>query len=87
MPVADRVVLYGKESHRLSSVTKYTGDVRVKYLQVLENMHGKLLDSVDKFDYALKLKGLEDYLTEAQIDEVNEVVEAGSVLKQFECVL
>ena len=32
--VAERVTLYGRHPHRLSSITKYTGDVRVKYLQV-----------------------------------------------------
>ena len=32
--VADRVTLYGRSPHRLSAVTRYTGDVRVKYLQV-----------------------------------------------------
>lgn len=31
--VADRVTLYGRSPTRLSSVTRYTGDVRVKYLQ------------------------------------------------------
>mmetsp|Transcript_35255 Transcript_35255/g.77211 ORF Transcript_35255/g.77211 Transcript_35255/m.77211 type:complete len:281 (+) Transcript_35255:150-992(+) len=33
IPVADRVTLYGRSPHRLSTVTRYTGDVRVKYLQ------------------------------------------------------
>ena len=32
--VAERVVLYGRHAPRLSSVARYTGDVRIKYLQV-----------------------------------------------------
>lgn len=48
--VAERVTMYGNQPHRLSSITKYTGDVRVKFLQVLENLHGKLLDTVEWYD-------------------------------------
>lgn len=83
--VADRVTIYGKESHRLSAVTRYTGDVRVKFLQVLENLHGKLLDTVEKYDYSLSLKGLEGYLNETQIDHVNLILRSGTTLKQFKC--
>lgn len=83
--VADRVTIYGKESHRLSSVTRYTGDVRVKFLQILENLHGKLLDTVDKYDYSFRLKGLEDYLNATQIEQVNSLIRAGTFLKQFKC--
>ena len=32
--VADHVTLLGQSPHRLSDMTIYTGDVRVKYLQV-----------------------------------------------------
>lgn len=32
--VADRVVIQGKHPFRLSSITRYTGDVRTKFLQV-----------------------------------------------------
>lgn len=35
--VAERVTLYGRSPHRLSAITRYTGDVRVKYLQVSAN--------------------------------------------------
>ena len=44
--VADRVIVVGKRPTRVSAVTKYTGDVRVKFLTTLENFHGKLLDTV-----------------------------------------
>ncbi|CAB9500673.1 FAD-dependent oxidoreductase domain-containing protein 2 [Seminavis robusta] len=44
--VADRISVIGKHAYRLSSVTRYTGDVRVKFLQSVENYYGKLLDSV-----------------------------------------
>ena len=35
--IADRVILYGRHPIRLSSITRYTGDVRVKFLQPTEN--------------------------------------------------
>jgi len=38
--IAQSVIMYGKSPFRLSSVTRYTGDVRVKSLQVVENLHG-----------------------------------------------
>ena len=51
MSVAESVSLLGKHPLRLSAVTRYTGDVRVKFLQVLENLNGKLLDVVEDFEY------------------------------------
>jgi hypothetical protein len=83
--VADRVTIYGKSPHRLSSVTRYTGDVRVKYLQVLENMNGKLLDTVEYFEAIPKMKGVENILTQPQIDEVKSASRTASWLNQFEC--
>lgn len=47
--VAESVKVMGRHPLRLSAVTRYTGDVRVKYLQILENFNGKLLDVVDDF--------------------------------------
>lgn len=83
--VAERVTLYGKRPHRLSSVTRYTGDVRVKFLQVLENLHGKLLDTVEKFDYTPRVDGLEKIMNSSQIEEVKLGVRAIAWLKQFDC--
>jgi thioredoxin reductase len=48
--VAAKVSIYGRSAVRLSAVTKYVGDVRTKFLQVLENFHFKLLDTVDQAD-------------------------------------
>jgi cation diffusion facilitator CzcD-associated flavoprotein CzcO len=42
--VANRVTILGKQPYRLSAVTRYTGDIRVKFLQVVENFHGTLID-------------------------------------------
>jgi hypothetical protein len=48
--VADRgVTIFGNQAARLSAVTRYTGDVRIRFLQVLENFHGKLLDTEQQF--------------------------------------
>ena len=66
---------------------RYTGDVRVKYLQVLENMNAKLLDTVDSFaDVPSPVsKGLERVLNESQINEVHSLFRTASWLSQFEC--
>ena len=40
--IADKVTIYGRKAVRIASVTKYVGDVRTKFLQVLENFHFKL---------------------------------------------
>jgi hypothetical protein len=40
--VADRVVIYGRHAPRLSAITRYTGDVRVKLIQVMENLNAKV---------------------------------------------
>ena len=36
----------GRHPPRINTITHYTGDVRIKYLQVLENFHNKVLDTV-----------------------------------------
>ena len=67
--VAERVTLYGKRPFRLSAVTRYTGDVRTKLIQVLENLHGKLLDTVSYFETLpqLSVSGL-DMTKEQELD-------------------
>lgn len=83
--VADRVTIYGKYPHRLSSVTRYTGDVRIKYLQVLENMNGKLLDTVEYFEPVPRIKGAEKILNKNQLDILKSVTRTASWLDQFDC--
>lgn len=84
--VADRVTLYGRSPHRLSAVTRYTGDVRVKYLQALENLNGKLLDTVDFFTTLPRLRGEEKLpLDKYQLHDLKELVRTAAWLDQFEC--
>ena len=85
--VADRVTIYGKYTHRLSSVTRYTGDVRLKYLQVLENMNGKLLDTVDSFEQINppQTKGLEQVLNQTGIEMVQSAIRSAAYLNQYQC--
>ena len=49
--LTEKTVIYGRNPPRFSAVTRYTGDVRLKYVQVLENFHGKLLDTVYWMEY------------------------------------
>lgn len=44
--IALKTVTLGKHPVRVSAITRYTGDVRIKYLQVLENFNFKALDTV-----------------------------------------
>ena len=44
--IAERLVIVGKHPARINTITHYTGDVRIKYLQVLENFHNKVLDTM-----------------------------------------
>ena len=43
IPTAEAVSVIGRRPTRWSFVTKYTGDVRIKYAQALENFNSKLL--------------------------------------------
>jgi len=84
--IADRVTLYGRSPQRLSSVTRYTGDVRVKYLQVLENLNGKLLDTVGHFTSLPRINGLERLpLDPSQRQELKELVRVAAWLEQMKC--
>lgn len=84
VPVADRVTIYGRRPMRLSAVTRYTGDVRVKYLQATENLHAKLLDTSDYFISMPRIEGMEKSpLSEAQIEYTREMVRCASWLEQF----
>lgn len=83
--VADRVVLYGRHPHRFSAVTRYTGDVRIKFAQALENFHGKLLDTVDHFTKRPVLNALERRLLPNQVENVRDMLEAASYVHQFDC--
>jgi hypothetical protein len=82
--VAERVVIFGRKPYRLSAVTRYTGDVRTKYLQVLENMNGKLLDDVGYFYFDTgKLNS--DYLDEEQKKVVMNVMQVIEFIVDFKC--
>lgn len=83
--IADRVILYGKHPARLSSVTKYTGDVRVKFLQGVENFHGKLLDTIWNFEGGRKATGPAVNLNETQVQTVLEMAQAATWLEQYTC--
>jgi hypothetical protein len=84
--VADRVIVSGKHPTRLSAVTKYTGDVRVKFLNPLENFHGKLLDTIVHVDvpYAA-YQGLDKALYRSQKEEVVKIMNGFSVANIHKC--
>ncbi len=83
--VAERVTIYGKRPFRLSAVSRYTGDVRTKLIQVVENLHGKLLDTVSHFVTApsVKLRGFN--LSSLQTDEMKLHMRTAAWLNQYEC--
>ena len=90
--VADRVVVIGKRPTRVSAVTKYTGDVRVKFLTTLENFHGKLLDTVVHQDVHSYWDGALDAMPDAgaplnrtQTGELIKVVSAMTYVNQHRC--
>jgi hypothetical protein len=93
--VANRVIVVGKRPTRLSSLTKYTGDVRVKFLTTLENFHGKLLDTVVhenleahwltllKTNPMLQTPGLYG----SQLKELANMLSAATYVAQYQCEL
>mmetsp|Transcript_27062 Transcript_27062/g.58013 ORF Transcript_27062/g.58013 Transcript_27062/m.58013 type:complete len:685 (+) Transcript_27062:261-2315(+) len=81
--IADRVFVMGKHPARLSAVTKYTGDVRIKFLQTLENFHGKLLDSV--YEPNRYLSGIGKELNATQLEELLNVIDAAITIDAHEC--
>mmetsp|Transcript_32211 Transcript_32211/g.68164 ORF Transcript_32211/g.68164 Transcript_32211/m.68164 type:complete len:669 (+) Transcript_32211:17-2023(+) len=83
--VADRVFVLGKRPARLSAVTKYTGDVRVKFLQTLENFHGKLMDA--SYEPSYNFEGIGKELNATQYDELANVVGAALTVTLHECEL
>jgi len=85
--IAEQVILYGKQPARLSSITRYTGDVRVKFLQPTENFHGKLLDTVSHFRDGTTIKQgkLFRWLNHTQLQEVEYAKMAAAFLRQFQC--
>ena len=83
--VADRIVMYGRHPHRFSAVTRYTGDVRLKFSQTLENFNGKLLDTVDYFAQRPELPKADQIMSPSQVEIVRDMIEAASFVNQFEC--
>lgn len=85
--VAERVIVYGKEPARLSAVTRYTGDVRAKFFQVLENFHGKLLDTVDVFQggHKQRFPKHEKLLNQTQMEIFSKGVLFLGHISRFKC--
>jgi hypothetical protein len=84
--VADRVIVSGKHPTRVSAVTKYTGDVRVKFLTTLENFHGKLLDTVVHVDLPFQwARDLDNSLNRTQGEELTKVISAVSYVTIHQC--
>lgn len=84
--VAESVVISGKHPTRLSSVTKYTGDVRAKFLTPLENFHGKLLDTIVHQDIPFQwAKDRLGYLHRNQAEEITKVMSATATAKYHHC--
>lgn len=83
--VADRVTIYGNQAARLSAVTRYTGDVRIKFLQVLENFHGKLLDTVQQFHRLPATQGLSKELNASQILITKRALRDIAFLREYDC--
>lgn len=87
--VADRVIVIGKRPTRVSAVTKYTGDVRVKFLTTLENFHGKLLDTVVHENLESHWLNILDTpeLNKNQKKELGKVLTAVTYVGQYDCEL
>ena len=85
--ITDRVVIYGKHPPRLSAVTRYTGDVRTKVIQVMENLNAKLLDTSYYFELPcnLNLAGLPLNATLEQEADVKIHLMVASWLQGFQC--
>ena len=86
-PVADRVVVIGKRPTRISAVTKYTGDVRVKFLTMLENFHSKLLDTVVHENLEEHWMGIlkNQLKNRTQTRELAKILSAQTYIGQYEC--
>ncbi|KAL7535159.1 hypothetical protein ACHAWF_005075 [Thalassiosira exigua] len=85
--VSESVFVIGRQNIRLSAVTKYTGDVRVKFLQTLENFHGKLLDSVVGHDHELDFSTIGHELDPTQHKVLVDAVEAAFTVDVYKCEL
>lgn len=84
--VADRVIVSGKRPTRVSAVTKYTGDVRVKFLTTLENFHGKLLDTVVHVDLPFQWAiEVDPSLNQTQAFELTKVISALAYVNLHQC--
>ena len=84
--VADRVTMYGRHPHRFSAITRYTGDVRLKSAQVLENFNGKLLDTVDHFEQRPIIKVPPSWnISDSRMETLRDTLEAASFLNQHQC--
>eukprot|EP01108_Squamamoeba_japonica_P007011 TRINITY_DN582_c0_g1_i2.p1 TRINITY_DN582_c0_g1~~TRINITY_DN582_c0_g1_i2.p1 ORF type:complete len:525 (-),score=116.51 TRINITY_DN582_c0_g1_i2:18-1592(-) len=80
--IAERVMLWGRRPQRISAVTKYTGDVRIKYLQTLENFHAKLRDTNW---YFLRAAIRSEHMTTEEINVIGEIGNVCRFLKEYNC--
>ena len=83
--VADKVTIYGKKALKIAAVTKSVGDVRTKFLQVLENFHFKLKDTVDQADRHIQLHGLSEVLNEEDLDIADRIIDASMIMQRDAC--
>ncbi len=84
--VAARVIITGTRPTRVSAVTKYTGDVRVKFLTTLENFHGKLLDTVVHLDMPFQWAvSIDNSLNLSQAEDLTKVIRAVTYANVHQC--
>jgi hypothetical protein len=82
--VAERVVIHGFHPMKLSAISRYTGDVRTKFIQVHENFHGKLLDTSFYFDSPL-LFGLHGKVHPEVEEEIRRSLQAAAYIDEYKC--
>ena len=88
--VADRVQLIGKRRQRFFSVTRYTGDVRLRFLQTFENGNAKLLDTIGFLSDGQHLNfrgGFAKNWTESQKNDFALTLETVMLLGYYNCEL
>lgn len=86
--VAGKVSIYGKRPIRVAAATKSSGDVRTKFLQVLENFHFKLMDTVDQADRDLDFSHLKenlDSLDKAQLEFAIQTIDCARIMNRDRC--
>mmetsp|Transcript_20236 Transcript_20236/g.34564 ORF Transcript_20236/g.34564 Transcript_20236/m.34564 type:complete len:617 (-) Transcript_20236:25-1875(-) len=83
--LAERVTIYGNGPVRLSAVTRYTGDVRIKFAQVIENFNGKLLDTAAFHEGGMKIRSKS--MTQQQLETYRRLLQDTIHLRGYKCEL